>query len=152
MTPRLKAIAELIEVGSRVVDVGTDHCLLPVYLLQNSIASYAAATEIADGPLKRARENIAGLPVKLYNCDGLADVPPESVDTVVIAGMGGESIIGILQAAQWTRNKHLILQPMTKGSVLRRWLENNGYPVTNETTVLDHGRYYYIIETGGKQK
>ena len=45
-------------------------------------------------------------------CDGLAALSPGEVDTVVIAGMGGDLMVHILSAAPWTRDVKLILQPM----------------------------------------
>ena len=45
-------------------------------------------------------------------CDGLAALSPGEVDTVVIAGMGGDLMVHILSAAPWIRDVKLILQPM----------------------------------------
>ena len=78
----------------------------------------------------------------------------EETDVIVIAGMGGETIIAILSAAPWTRNGHmLLLQPMTKAADLRHWLIDNGYTFTAECLVEDKGRVYPILTvTGGAHR
>ena len=126
LQPRLQAIAGLVAAGTRLVDVGTDHGYLPVYLLQEGVIPAAIATDIGQAPLDHARRTAAayGLSKRLSFrlCDGLAAVSPEEVDTVVIAGMGGETIAAILDAVPWAGEKDLLLQPMTRAELLRPWL------------------------------
>ena len=83
-------------------------------------------------------------------CNGLEKIPADEVKTVVIAGMGGETIAGILSAAPWTRQggRLLILQPMTKSEELRLWLFENGYKVLSEQLV-DDGKIYEILTACG---
>ena len=38
ITKRLKTIADLIPKDSSVIDIGTDHAYLPIYLYQNNIS------------------------------------------------------------------------------------------------------------------
>ncbi len=85
----------------------------------------------------------------------MSAIAPEETDVIVIAGMGGETIIAILSAAPWTRNGHikLLLQPMTKAADLRHWLADNGYTFTAECLVEDKGRVYPILTvTGGPHR
>ena len=101
LPPRLAAIAALVPDGARLADVGTDHALLPIRLLLDGKIQSAVATDIRPGPLSRAKENAYAAGVQDLSCvlcDGLTDVSPDSVDTVVIAGMGGENIAAILRA------------------------------------------------------
>ena len=150
LPPRLAAIAALVPDGARLADVGTDHALLPIRLLLDGKIQSAVATDIRPGPLSRAKENACAAGVQDLSCvlcDGLTGVSPDSVDTVVIAGMGGETIISILQDAPWTADgRHrLLLQPMTKAAALRHWLADNGYTFTDEHLVEDKGRVYPIL-------
>ena len=83
-------------------------------------------------------------------CDGLCGILEDEVDTVVIAGMGGDNIAAILSAAPWTRNGSLLLlQPMSKAEVLRRYLPENGYRVIAEQLVADKGVIYPILTVRG---
>ena len=137
LTPRLGAIAQQVPLGARLADVGTDHGYLPVWLLLNGRIKGAVAADLRKGPLERARETAQlygqSVAISFRLCDGLTDIISDEVDTVVIAGMGGETIIDILKAAPWTRQeKLLLLQPMTGIPNLRRWLQNNGYAILDE--------------------
>ena len=154
LSKRLRAIASLVPPEGGLVDVGTDHGYIPVRLLQNGFAGAIFATDINSGPLERARlsaaENGLADRISFHLCDGLAAVDSEKVSTVIIAGMGGENIAAILSAAPWTRQKHLILQPMSKSERLRLWLFENDYVVLAEQLVEDGALYELITATGGR--
>ena len=85
--------------------------------------------------------------IRFMLCDGLADCPPDEIDSIVIAGMGGDTICGILDRAEWCMSPDylLILQPMTKAEVLRFWLVNNGFLIEREELVADGGSIYQIL-------
>ena len=108
LQPRLQCIASLVPKGARLADIGTDHGYLPVYLLQEGTIGHAIVSDINALPLAHARATAAeyGVTEKLdfRLCPGLAKLRPEECDTVAIAGMGGETILGILEAAPWTRD------------------------------------------------
>lgn len=155
LQPRLAMLASLVPAGASLADVGTDHGYLPVYLLQKGAIKYAIASDINALPLEHARRTAdeygvtQGIDFRL--CAGLDDTAPQEVETVVIAGMGGETIIEILKNALWTRQKTLLLQPMTKPEVLRVWLSENGYAITQEHLVRDKDTLYAVlIATGGE--
>ena len=98
LQPRLQLLADMVPEGCRLADVGTDHGYLPVYLLQRRRIRGAVAADIGAEPLAHARRTaeaygVEGIDFRL--CDGLRDITPDEVDTVVIAGMGGETIIAL---------------------------------------------------------
>ena len=150
LQPRLHMLARLVPEGCRLTDVGTDHGYLPVALLQQGRITAAIASDIGAEPLEHARRTamqygVDGMDFRL--CAGLSGVAPEETDVIVIAGMGGETIISILQDAPWTADgqHRLLLQPMTKAAALRHWLADNGYTFTDEHLVEDKGRIYPIL-------
>lgn len=157
LQPRLALLAEMVPRNCRLADVGTDHGYLPVYLMQQGHIAGAIAADIVEGPLEHARRTaeeygVEGIAFRL--CDGLSGIAPEEADTVVVAGMGGETIIAILEAAPWTASgQHtLLLQPMTKATDLRRWLGVSGFTFTEERLVWDKGYLYPVLRvTGGGQ-
>lgn len=158
LQPRLQLLADLVPDGSRLADIGTDHGYLPVRLLQDGRIPSAIAADVGREPLQHAvrtaeEYGVAGIDFRL--CDGLRGVSPQEVDTIVIAGMGGETMIHILSAADWTKEPNrytLLLQPMTKTGELRRWLADNGYCFTAERLVWDKEFLYPVmIVTGGQQ-
>lgn len=158
MNKRLEKISEYINDGRGLVDVGTDHGYLPVHLACCGYAGNIFATDIRPKPLDAARRSAsaAGLSerISFILCDGLEHCPPDKVDTIVIAGMGGDTICGILDRAEWSwGGEYLhILQPMTKPQVLRYWLIHNGFELFSEGLVRDNGVIYPIITArfGGK--
>ena len=141
--------------GARLADVGTDHGYLPVWLLQHGRMESAIASDINALPLGHARATAAEYGVTacidFRLCPGLAKIGSEECDTVAIAGMGGETIIAILESATWTKDgaHTLLLQPMTKAAELRRWLSVNGYAFTDERLVWDKNYLYPVLRVNG---
>ena len=158
LQPRLQLLASLVPEGSRLADVGTDHGYVPVYLLQRGLIKGAIASDIGAEPLQHAKNTAAEYEVEGIDfrlCPGLDAVAPEECDTILIAGMGGETIITNLENAPWTkRGDHLfLLQPMTKVEMLRKWLADNGYTFTGERLVFDKDHLYPIMMVrGGTQE
>jgi len=156
LTKRLQVIADFIEDGAAVADIGTDHGYLPVYLAQSGFCRKIIASDINASSLTAARRSAENADVTeaitFVVAPGLDGVAPMEVDTVVIAGLGGETIIGILKDAPWTklRGINLILQPQSKIDILFRFLYDNEYEIRRIRSVLDKGRYYTaVLVTGG---
>ena len=147
---RLSAVAALVRPGSRLADIGTDHAYLPVHLVQAGICPSAIASDIGAGPLDAARHTVteSGLTseIALRLGNGLATVSAEEIEDIAIAGMGGETIAAILEAAPWVKDSRLrlILQPMTRAEDLRRWLLSNGFSILAEHLIID-GRHLYPV-------
>lgn len=149
---RLLSVAKFVREGAFVCDIGTDHAYLPVYLVLIGRAKRALASDINKGPVERAKVSVSkyGVADKIdvilsAGLDGAVDYP---VTDIIIAGMGGELIASILDAAKWTRDEkyRLILQPMTHPEILRQYLINNGFDIKDEDIVSEKdGKIYQII-------
>ncbi|WP_255882131.1 MULTISPECIES: class I SAM-dependent methyltransferase [unclassified Ruminococcus] len=148
---RLSLCAEFVRQGATVADIGTDHAYLPVYLIQSGKINSAIAADINEGPLKSGIETIKQyslsdkISARLSN--GLEKIRADECSDIVIAGMGGELICSIIEAAQWLKSsdKHLILQPMTRPEVLRSYLCQNGFEIMREQAVESDGRIYTVM-------
>lgn len=152
LSPRLAAVASFVPRGSVVTDVGTDHAYVPIWLLQNGVCERAYATDRRTGPLENAaadarRCGVSGL-LTLRCCDGLTACAPEESDTVILAGMGGETMLHILSASPWAFGKRLILQPQTQIRTLRAALGRRGLAVLDAALARDAGRIYLIWRVG----
>jgi len=151
MNDRLRLIAAHIEDGIDFVDVGTDHGYLPIELCLGAYKGNIFASDINEDPLDKARKNALLASVddrmEFLLCDGLDISLKDKIDTIVIAGMGGDTICSILDRAEWCMDSRykLILQPMTKAEVLRYWLVYNGFEISSEDLVLENGSIYQII-------
>jgi len=151
MKKRLEAIMAHISDGIGTVDVGTDHGYLPAALALRGYRGNLIASDIRPGPLQAAKRTAAEIGVsesiRFLLCDGLELCEPDAVDTIVIAGMGGDTICRILDRAEWTMDPRytMILQPMTKAEVLRYWLSNNEYEIVKEDLVKEAGKLYQLL-------
>lgn len=154
LPPRLRLIAGLVPEGRAMADVGTDHGLLPIALVGSGRSPRAIATDLNEGPLRSAREQIrsAGLEsrIETRRGDGLSALSPGEAPVIVIAGMGGATAAGILERGRQVAaaSERLILQPMNAGGRLRRWLVSNGFRLIDEEIVRDSHRLYVIIVSG----
>lgn len=154
LSRRLQALADAVPYGARVIDVGTDHAMIPVWLAQTGRAAHVWASDIRPGPLESARRLICETDtesmVELRLTDGLQGFGPDDGNTVIIAGMGGETMVSILSAAPWTqRDTLLILEPQSKQALLRSWLTRNDYNIVREYLVKDAGRLYPVLVAQG---
>ncbi|MDR1068184.1 MAG: class I SAM-dependent methyltransferase [Clostridiales Family XIII bacterium] len=158
LNERLQAIVRYIEKGERVADIGTDHALLPVYLVRNGISPLVIATDVAAGPFAVARGRIDTLMdgsegaerIILRRGDGLEALEPGEVDAVIIAGMGGELIADIItrDTGKGRSFAKYILQPRTKADRLRVSLAENGFIIREETAALERGRVCEVLVAG----
>lgn len=150
LTPRLQAVADRVPAGARLADVGTDHAYLPTWLLLQERIPFALCTDLRPGPLARARETVERWDVaertQLRLCDGLAGVRPDEVDFVTIAGMGGETILGILAAAPWVQEKGCAVQPMSSLADLRAGLAPLGLHIAGETLAQEGETLYVVMD------
>ncbi len=155
---RMELIFSLVRDGKSVLDVGTDHAIIPIELVKNGVSPFASVTDISRPSLEKGIKNIAaaGLKEKIsaYCTDGTLGVPLESVDDIIIAGMGGELIVKILSQDERLHSGkfRFILQPMTKPEETRKYLYESGFTVLSETKVISEGRVYAVIlaEFNGK--
>ncbi|WP_418790639.1 tRNA (adenine(22)-N(1))-methyltransferase [Phosphitispora sp. TUW77] len=151
LTKRLMTIAKFISTGSVVADIGTDHAMLPVYLIKNGISEKVIAGDLNKGPLEMAKKNVieAGFLDRIFlrQGNGLEIISSGEVDTAVISGMGGSTIREIIQNAGSAANslKKMVLQPMNDSRRLRKWLVENGWAIDDEEIVEEDSRLYEIV-------
>lgn len=151
LSSRLAAIAELVPRGSRLADIGSDHALLPVFLVQRGLVPLAIAGELNAGPFEAAQDQVrnAGLDdrISVRRGDGLSVLAPGEVDTVTIAGMGGGLIADILEAGRQLLDgvRTLILQPNVAEDLVRKKLIELGYVLLDERILTEDGITYVIL-------
>lgn len=147
---RLEMIAFKIPDNRSVIDVGCDHALLGIYLVLNKKNIKVIASDINEGPLVKARENIKKygveeqVKVKLGN--GI-DTIEEGIDTIVISGMGGLNMVGILKyKTHLLKNvSTIVLSPNNYTKEVRQEITKLGYHIVDEDLVEDKGIIYPVI-------
>ena len=148
LSKRLSAIASLVPKGMVVVDIGSDHALLPIYLIKHEISTKCYAVDNKVGPLSRAKDNI----IRYDVCDrvipilsdGFNELSDISYDVVSISGMGGDLIASILSNPIYKKDKILILEGNINSRTVREYLMNNNYLITDEEIVFEDNIYYFI--------
>ncbi len=149
VSPRLQTCCSFVKPGDRVADIGCDHGYLGIYLLKNGIAKTVIASDINEGPLQSAVKNSEKFGVRdkmtFYLSDGVKNIPRD-FDALVCAGMGGDTMVSILEAAPWLKSEQyrLILQCQTRIHLLRRYLSENGWRILREKIVPD-GKFLYTV-------
>ncbi|MBR4237146.1 SAM-dependent methyltransferase [bacterium] len=150
ISDRLKSIASMVDKVDTLVDIGTDHAYLPIYLALNGIVKRVYAIDNKIGPLNNATKNIknSGLEniiIPLLS-DGLKDAKDIKYDAINISGMGSETIIDILSIDNLDENATLILEPQKNPELLRKFLMERNYEIVDELFIKDKNHYYPIIK------
>ena len=150
LSNRLETLTKYVPQGSRVIDVGTDHAYIPIYLIKNKIVTSCMATDINKGPLIKAEQNMAKYRIsniKLKQTSGLQGITEADGNVIMISGMGGYLIIDILKAAMPLAKaaNRLILQPQQDIDQVRYFLHENGFKIITEDFAKDDDKYYTIL-------
>jgi tRNA (adenine22-N1)-methyltransferase len=157
LSKRLQMIADRVPANSRLADIGSDHALLPSYLLQAGTVPFAVAGEVNPGPLeaalKQVKENGLSDKIDVREGNGLEVLHAGEVDVIAIAGMGGSLIATILEEGldKLKGVGKLILQPNVGEEQVRRWLEKHEWLLESEAILEEDGKIYEIltaIQTG----
>lgn len=151
LSPRLLEIASCVTEKGTLLDMGTDHGYLPVFLIQSTVIEHAIASDVSLFSLKKAESLIvkcnleSKIETRLGN--GLEVINPGECQTIIMAGMGGHLIHDIIldNLEKINQTKQLILQPMNNVSLVRKTLEKSGRLIVKEKLVKEGKRFYQII-------
>lgn len=149
---RMLKIAALADFSEVVADIGCDHAYISINLIENGKANKVIASDLREGPLKIAKENIklADFEKRIETrlCAGLIGYKPGEVDTILISGMGGMLIKEILSEGREVveRADTLILEPQSDLRIVRSYLREIGFVIVDEDMLVEAGKYYQIIK------
>ncbi|RXS62082.1 tRNA (adenine-N(1))-methyltransferase, partial [Streptococcus pyogenes] len=105
LSNRLAQVAAYVPKGVKLLDVGSDHAYLPIFLVETNQISAAIAGEVVRGPYESALKNVtqSGLAehIQVRLANGLAAFEEaDDVTAITICGMGGRLIADILEAGK----------------------------------------------------
>ncbi len=147
---RLKMIGDLVSANSFCLDIGCDHALLDIYLVKRNDNIKTIASDVKEGPLTQAKNNIERehleKQIEVRLGDGL-NTYTEGIDTVIISGMGGRNIIGICKnnLKIFKKIDTYIISPNNYQEDVKRFFCKNGFYIDNEELVKDSNFIYQII-------
>ncbi|NLZ34026.1 MAG: SAM-dependent methyltransferase [Clostridiales bacterium] len=157
LSKRLKLIINNIDPTGVLADIGTDHGYIPIYAVKNNLCQKAIATDVNKFPLDKARLNaileVADDKLEFRLGNGLKPLNNNEANIIIIAGMGGNLIVNILEDSIDKVNEldYLILQPAQNPEVLREYLYNNNYEIIKEDLCLDENIYYELFKVKRKK-
>ncbi|MFZ9139769.1 MAG: tRNA (adenine(22)-N(1))-methyltransferase [Bacilli bacterium] len=144
---RLQTIASMCPAHGSLVDIGSDHGLLPRMLLKQGFASRLYATELSQDSFQNLTSQCAELPIHLYQADGLSELPGD-IKTIVITGMGGQLIHRILDEGQdhLDHVQTIILGPQRDQGMVREWLMHHHWKIVDEQIVMEGEKAYPLMK------
>lgn len=152
LSKRLQVVADYVEDNSKIVDIGCDHGLLSIYLANKYSNIKIIASDVNSNALSSAISNIknSGLEDRIETRlgSGLDVVTSDEIDTIVIAGMGSNTIVGILKYAKdkLENVNSIIVQSNTDLYFLRKNIVMLGYYIEDEVLVEDKNIIYTVIK------
>ncbi len=144
MDVRLKTVAHMIRSAVHA-DVGSDHALLLVSLLRSGRIERGIAIENKLQPFQNSRDALAGLAAEARFSDGLESLKPHEADSLSICGMGGESMVKILEAHPDRVPRRIVLQPNRRADLVRQWALRAGFHIVDEQIAWGHWPYEIML-------
>jgi len=153
---RIKFIASLIDASDKVLDVGTDHALLPIYLVKNNITNVADGSDISNVVLENAKNNLIKYKmdsiINLFCSDGIKSVDITKYNTLVITGMGFHTIKDILDNGNLDGINKMIIQSNNNHEEFRKYINSINYKIISDYYIFDKGKWYLVsLISKGKQ-
>lgn len=155
LSKRLASIASNIDKEDKVVDIGCDHGYLSIYLKAVNGNKVVIATDINENALNMAKKNINknSILIETRLGNGLDVIKHNEVDTIIISGMGCNTILNILKKNKLKYIKKIVIQSNTDIPLIRKYINKLAYTIKNEQLIIDKNIYYIIITfTKGKHK
>lgn len=147
---RLKSLVKYINKNDKVIDIGCDHALLDIYLIKNNILNNIIISDVSDNALKQGIDNI-----KKYNLENKIDArcgnglevlnQCDNINTIIISGMGSNTIINILNNNYINKINKLIIQSNKDYYLLRKEINKIGFIIDKEEVIIVNNKLYINI-------
>ena len=155
---RLLDIINILDSNKKIIDVGTDHGLVPLYLAKNKISTDITATDISAPSLQklvdRLDDDLRKI-IKTRVTDGFKGLEREDDQVAIIAGMGANTIIEIIEESlDFAKNlDYMVLASNINTYELRHFLNDHGFYIEKDFLSYENRKYYDILKVyyGKKQ-
>ena len=147
---RLKSLVKYVDRNDKVIDIGCDHALLDIYLVKELNLNNVIVSDIHEKALESGIKNIRryGLSDKIETRlgDGLEILnEQDDVDTIIISGMGTNTILHILNNEYIKKIKKMIIESNRDYDILREEVVKLGFYISKEEVIEDNGKIYIAI-------
>lgn len=148
---RLLDIVNILDSDKKIIDVGTDHGLVPLYLAKNKISSDITATDISAPSLQKLVDRLDDDLRKVIETkvtDGFKCLEASDNQVAIIAGMGANTIIEIIEdSLEFAKNlDYLVLASNINTYELRHFLNDHGFYIEKDFLSYEKGKYYDILK------
>ena len=144
---RIKKLCSYLSGCKTFADVACDHGYIAEYMLKEGLCESAVVSDISEKCLKKAEillsEYISAGKCRAVCCDGLKEID-RNTDLIMIAGIGGEEIIKILNEGFIPQS--FLFQPMKNAAALRAYLLQNDCFIETDDIFTDGKKYYFVIK------
>ncbi len=149
ISKRIKQIKKYIPLNQDVADVGSDHGLLLGLLFDDGFPNKMLGIENKEGPFSNLSKLVKAINAENVSCvlsDGI-NYLPSNYKTVVIAGMGLDTIKAIINKSKDKIDfiSDFIIDCHTSYEKVRPFFVELGYHVAEETIIFEDNIYYEII-------
>ncbi|MDN6194931.1 MAG: class I SAM-dependent methyltransferase, partial [Atopostipes suicloacalis] len=154
LSKRLNKVTEYVIEGEPILDIGSDHAYLPLYLVKNKITPLAIAGEVVKGPYEKAKKEVIRheltdkISVRLGSGFDVLE-SEELIPNIFICGMGGILISEIIEKGmednKISSKSRLILQANNKEKDLREFLVAFNFKIISESLIKENNKFYEII-------
>lgn len=152
MTKRLQRLFDEIENCNVFADIGCDHGYVAEAVLKSGKSKKVIVSDISEKSLQKAKNLLCEKytdKIKAVVADGFDGID-DKVDQALIAGMGGEEIVGILKRAK-NLPERLVLSPQHNSDKVRIELLKLCYRLEKDTSFSDGKLYYLIVAEKSEQ-
>lgn len=148
ISKRLKMLAKYAYGMGTVADIGCDHALLDIYLIENNYCGKVICSDINPKPLENAKKNIKKYGyekrISVIMANGISHLN-HKVDLAFLAGMGGILICNILEHKNIENLERIVIQANSDVYIVRKFLMVNGFRIVEEKIFQDKDIYYSVI-------
>ena len=147
---RLKSLAKYFDKDDKVIDIGCDHALLDIYLVEEGILKSMIVSDIHEKALQQGIDNI-----KLHKLDKKIETrlgnglevlnPSDDINTILISGMGTSTIINIIENSYFKKINKLVIQSNNDHEILRNEIVSKGFKIITEDILEDSNKTYINI-------
>ena len=147
LDPRLEAVASQIRSRESLqvhADIGSDHGHLLKSLLESDSIERGIAIENKSRPYENSVATLRGLNADVRLANGLNGLAVGEASSLSICGMGGVSIVRILEAHPDRIPASVVLQSNRRADLVRRWGFENGFHLSDE--IECYGKWNYSVQ------
>ena len=150
---RLNTILNFVNKTNTIADIGTDHGIIPYFIIKKNLAKKVIATDINKNIIEKVKNKFKNeltrkeserIDFRVGN--GLKTLSYNEANIIIISGMGSDLIKKILFDINKYKFDYLIISPQTKLYEFRKNIINNKLKIIDEDIIEDNKKFYFVFK------